>query len=140
MANIIDDIQKWEFERDRYQIEKIKATLTLASGTLIVSLGIINTKIPSLKYKGVLFTSWIFLIFSIIIGIFAIDAGVKRYARAVEGKKGELRGKEKELYEKGKVLTTFEAKTVDVQINSFVIGLIIFFLFVVLNIYSAISW
>jgi len=134
-----DILQKWEFERDRYQIEKIKSTITLASGTLIVSLGIINTKIV-LGYKGVLYISWVFLIFSLIFGIYAINVGVVRYDRAVQGKLGKLNGKEKELYEKGKVLTPFEAKSISVQIYSFLIGLISFFVFVALNTYSIINW
>lgn len=134
-----DDLQKWEFERDRFQIEQIKTTLTLSSGTFIVSLGFLSTK-TQLLYKGVLYIGWTFLITSIIFGIWAISAGIDRYDRAAKGKKGELKDKEKELYEKGKVLFPLEAKTPSIQIWSFTIGLISFFIFVLLNVHRLIKW
>jgi len=81
-----DEIQKWELESDRYQIEKIKIILTLVSGTLIVSLGFLNTN-KQLGYKLLLYSSWLFLIGSIILGILAIEAGILRYYRAAKGKK-----------------------------------------------------
>lgn len=134
-----NDLQKWEFERDRYKIEKIKIVLTLSSGSLIVSLGILSTKIY-LKYKGVLYISWIFLICAIIFGIWAITVGESRYDRAVKGKKDKLKGKEKSLYEKGKVLFSYEAETPGLQIYAFAIGLISFFLFVFLNMHHILKW
>jgi len=127
-----DDLQKWEFERDRYQIEQIRTTLTLTSGTIIVSFGIVATK-TQLTYMIFLYISWISLVISIILGIKALTAGISRYDRAAKGQKGELKGKEKALYEKGKVLTPFEAKTPSIQIWSFTIGLINFLIFVVIN-------
>lgn len=134
-----DDLQKWEFERDRYRIEQIKTTLTLSSGAFIVSLGFLSTKIQ-LSYKGVLYIGWTFLITSIIFGIWAISTGINRYGRAIKGKKGELKGKEKELYGEGKVLFPLEAKTPAIQIWSFSIGLISFFIFVLLNVHRVIQW
>lgn len=134
-----DDIQKWELESDRYQVEKIKIILTLSSGTLIVSLGFLNTN-KQLGYKWLLYSSWLFLIGSIILGILAIEAGILRYHRAAKGKKGDLEGKEKELYKQGRVLTYFQAKTPDFQLCTFVLGLISFFLFVFFNIHNVLKW
>lgn len=134
-----DNLQKHEFERDRYLIETIKTILTLASGTFIVSLGFISTKM-FLSYKGLLFISWLYLIISIYFGIKALNAGIKRYDRSVRGIKNELNKKEKELYEKGKVLTTFESITPDLQEYSFYIGLFSVFLFVIVNINSILKW
>jgi len=127
-----DDLQKWEFERDRYQIEQIKTTLTLTSGTIIISFGIIATK-AQLTHMIFLYISWISLLISIILGIMAFSAGIKRYHMAAKGHKGELKGKEKALYENGKVLTTFETNTPSIQIWSFTIGLISFLIFVFIN-------
>jgi hypothetical protein len=134
-----DDSQKWELERDRYQIEQIKIVLTLSSGTLIVTLGFLVSKIQFV-YKGVLYLSWIFIINSIIFGIWAITGGMQRYDRAVKGRKGKLEGKEKELYEKGNVLFPLEAKTPNIQIWSFTIGLFDFFIFVLLNVHNTMKW
>lgn len=134
-----DYLQKWEFERDRYQIEQIKIILTLSSGSLIVTLGFLASKVQ-FDYKGVLYLSWIFIINSIIFGIWAITAGIQRYKRAIKGTKGTLSAKERKLYENSHVLFPIEAKTPTIQIWSFLIGLIDFFIFVFLNVNKTIKW
>jgi hypothetical protein len=73
-------------------------------------------------------------------GMLAMGAGITRYDRAVRGKKGELKKKEKKLYDQGKVLTSFDAKTPVVQTWSYTVGLLSFFLFVIVNIYNHIKW
>lgn len=134
-----DFLQKWETLRDEFQIENIKIKLTLASGTFIVTL-IFLSKNQIMFYKGVLLVSWVCLVISIVMGMWAMTAGVTRYDRATKGKKGELKGKEKELYEKDKVLTPFEARTPTLQTWFYTIGLLSFFLFVVLNTWNTIQW
>ncbi len=135
----IRDIQKWETMRDNLMVETIKTDITLTSGTFIVSLAFLsNCRI--MFYKSLLLISWVLLIFSLIMGMWAMTSGVTRYDRAVKGRKGELEGKEKELYEKGKVLTPFEAETPNLQRWSFTLGLLSFVLFVILNIWTSIKW
>ncbi len=133
------DFKYFESERDKFQLEQIKSVLALSSGTLIVSLSILNVKIP-LTYKGVLLISWAFLIISLIFGIMAMTAGISRYARTVDGAKNKLTGKIKKLYENGKVLTKTEAASPGAQVWGFTIGLLSFMLFVLLNIYKNITW
>ena len=135
----MSDLQKWEILRDEFMIQSIKIQLTLASGTFIVTLAFLS-KNQTMFYKGVLLISWVCLAASIMTGIWAMAAGITRYDRAGKGKKGELKGKEKKLYEKGQVLTTFEAYTPRLQTWSYTIGLISFFLFVVLNTWNLIEW
>lgn len=135
----MSDLQKWETLRDEFMIENIKIKLTLASGTFIVTL-VFLSKNQVMSYKGLLLISWLFLVISIIMGIWAMSVGVTRYDRAAKGKKGELKGKEKLLYDKGEVLTSFEAHTPTLQTWSYIIGLSSFFLFVVLNTYNTIQW
>lgn len=135
----MSDLQRWGTLRDEFMIESIKIKLTLASGTFIVTL-VFLSKNQIMFYKGVLLISWICLVISIIVGIWAMTAGVNRYDRSYKGKIGELKGKEKELYEKGEVLTTFEAKTPTLQTWFYTIGLLSFFLFVILNMWNLIEW
>ena len=135
----MSDLQEWETLSDKFRIENIKIQLTLASGTFIVTLAFIS-KDQIMSYKCFLLISWLLLLISVMMGIWAMNAGVSRYARAVKGKKGELEGKEKLLYDKGKVLTSFEAHTPELQTWSYIIGLLSFFLFVVLNTYNNIQW
>lgn len=131
-------LQRMESEADKYSFEQLKTTIALTSGTLIVSLSVIDIKI--LLYKGVLYVSWLFLINAIIFGISAFTAGINRYRRTAKGLKGKLNGKEKELYDKGKILTPVEAKTLGIHIWSFTIGFISFFIFIFLNIHAIMKW
>jgi len=134
-----DLLALWQFEKDRYTIELIKIVLTLSSGNLIVSLGFLAYGIQ-LTYKLILYISWALLVVSIIFGISAIGVGIIRYDRIAKGAMSKLKGREKDLYEKGNVLTSFQANTPDIQVWSFAIGLISFLIFVFLNTYNAISW
>lgn len=139
MNDLLDDLQKWETLRDEFMIQSIKIKLTLASGTFIVTLAFLS-KNQIMFYKEILLVSWVCLVISIVLGMRAMAAGVSRYDRAFKGKMGELKGKAKELYERGKVLTSFEANTPKLQTWSYTIGLLTFFLFVVLNTWDLIKW
>lgn len=121
-----------EFERDKFLIEEIKTTLTLASGTLIVSFGIIVSR-AQLSYKLFLVISWISLVISILSGVKALNIGVLKYDRSIRGKKGELKDGEKELYERGHLLTIPEARTPKIQVWSFVVGLLCLLILTFLN-------
>lgn len=134
-----NDIQKWENIRDNFQIETIKTDLTLTSGTFIISL-VFLSNCQIMFYKGLLLISWALLIFSLIMGMWAMASGITRYDRAARGRQGKLEGEEKKLYEKGKVLTPFEAETPSLQRWSFIIGLLSFALFVILNTWTSIKW
>jgi len=136
---LVDDLQKWENIRDGFMIQSIKIKLILASGTFIVTLAFLS-KDQIMFYKEALLASWACLMISIFMGMWAMTAGISRYDRAVKGRKGELEGKEKALYEKGKVLTSFEAKTPTIQTWSYALGLLSFGLFVVLNTWDLIQW
>lgn len=124
---------------DKYLFEQLKTTMALTSGTLIVSLSVINTKIQ-LMYKGALYISWLFLINSIVFGILAMTAAKCIYSRSQNGKQGALTGREKEMYDKGEVLTPFEAKTPCIHLLSFILGLVSFFIFVFLNVNAIMKW
>jgi uncharacterized membrane protein len=135
----MNDLQNWEILRDKFTIEDIKIKLTLASGTFVVSLAFL-ARDQVMSYKIFLLISWISLVLSIIMGMWAMTVGATRYDRAARGKRGVLKEKEKKLYDVGKVLTPFEAKTPSVQTWSYTVGLLSFFLFVILNEYNCIKW
>ena len=128
-----------ESVEDKYLFEQLKTTMALTSGTLIVSLSVINTKIQ-LMYKAALYISWFFLINSIVFGILAMTAAKCIYSRSQKGKQGALTGREKEMYDKNEVLTPFEAKTPRIHLLSFIIGLVSFFIFVFLNVNTSMKW
>ncbi len=132
-------LKDFEFERDRFQIETIKIILTLASATLVVSLGFIS-QTAVLFYKASLYGSWLFLSTSIILGLWAMNAGITRYDATVKGSQGRLEGSQAELYKQGKVLRPFEAQTPRYQQWCFTIGFLFFFLFVFLNSYPQLNW
>jgi uncharacterized membrane protein len=135
----MNDLQNWEMLRDKFQIEDIKMTLTLASGTFVVSLAFL-AKDQVFSYKIFLLISWVSLVLSIIMGMWAMTAGVTRYDRAIRGKRGSLKKKEEKLYKQGKVLTPLEKYTPSVQKWSYTVGLLSFFLFVIVNVYNHIKW
>jgi len=66
----MSDLQKWEILRDEFMIQNIKIKLTLASGTFIVTLAFLS-KNRVMFYKGVLLISWICLVISIVMGMWA---------------------------------------------------------------------
>jgi hypothetical protein len=135
----MSDLQKWEEVRDKFMLDYIKIKLTLASGTFIVSLAFLARN-QIMSCKLLLLLSWVSLLVSIIIGMKAMGAGITRYDRAVRGRKGKLEKKEKKLYDQDKVLTCFDASTPVIQTWSYTIGLLSFFLFVIVNIYNHIKW
>ncbi len=135
----MSDLQQWEILRDKFIIEDIKIKSTLASGTFVVSLAFL-AKDQVMSYKIFLLISWVSLVLSIIMGMWAMTAGVNRYDRAIRGRRGALKKKEKELYQQGKVLTNFEKHTPSVQTWSYTVGLLSFFLFVIVNVYNNIRW
>lgn len=138
-SELFKGFKNMEPTHDKWLFEQLKTTIALTSGALIVSLSVLNAK-SMLIYKGVLYISWAFLINAIIFGILAQTAGINIYRRTSQGSEGKLKGKEKELYDRGRVLTLFEAKTPDVHVWSFTIGLVSLFIFVFLNVHNAMKW
>lgn len=134
-----DPRKQWMYERDRYTVESIKVILALASGTFIVTLSFTAQK-DDLSWKWLLLTSWLCLVCSIILGMWAMSSGVARYDRALRGATGRLDDKEKQLYERGKVLTRFESLTPSLQQWAFTIGLVTFFGFVLFNSWTSLKW
>lgn len=108
-----------------------KSILTLSSGAIGVSLFFLkyNGSIKFLKYKGNLFVSWIFLVFSILCIVISYLLGGHSASKQLEiAKEYYLNGKDEYLNKKNKFDCLIDLLNLSGSL-SFIVGIVLLLLF-----------